>query len=90
MSNFAGGSAYGMVQQISEGFLLVSERTFKRMGKPELDKLSLEIDKRMREIRSEPPLPADETLEIQKRNRRLQRLTSSLRMLRAYRQKRRI
>lgn len=79
-----------MVQQIAEGFLLVTERTFKRMTRPELDKLAFEIDKRLREIRGEAPPPTEETLEIQKRNRRLQRLNSSLMMLRSYRTRRRI
>ena len=88
MSNFPGGSAYGMVQQIGEGFLLVTERTFKRLSRAEMDKLAFEIDKRLREIRGE--VPPEETLEIQKRNRRLQRLTSSMMMLRSYRQKRRV
>ena len=90
MSNFAGGSAYGMVQQIAEGFLLVTERTFKRLTRAEMDKLSFEIDKRVRGIRGEPPPPTEETQEIQKRNRRLQRLNASMMMLRSYRMKRRM
>lgn len=87
MSNFVGGSAYAMVQQISEGFHLVTERSFKRLSHGDLHQLSMEIDKKLRSIRAEVA-PQRDIQETQLRNRRLQRLTSALMMLRSYRQKR--
>lgn len=77
-----------MVQQVTEGYLSVNERTFKRMRRPDLDKLTQELDKRLREIRGEAQ-PEDPT-EIQKRNRRLQRLNSCLLQVRSYRTRRRL
>ncbi len=35
MGNFTGGSAYAMVQQVADGFLLVTERSFRRLGRGE-------------------------------------------------------
>ncbi|MCG8457165.1 MAG: hypothetical protein MI919_12880 [Holophagales bacterium] len=88
MSKIPGGSAFAMVQQVAEGFLLVTERTFRRMGKAELDKLTFELEKRMREIRAEPT--PEEHMEAQKKHRRLQRLSSCRQMLRSHRMKRRV
>lgn len=88
MGNFQSGSAYSMVQQIAGGYILVTERSFKRLQRGELDQLSLEIDKLLRSIRGEPQ-PSDNQ-EIQNRNRRLQRLSSCRTMLASYRQRRKI
>lgn len=87
MGNFMGGSAYAMVGQIADGYLLVTERTFRRLSPAELSSLTFEIDKKLRSLRGEPA--PEETLEVQKRNRRLQRLTSCRRMVAAARQRRR-
>lgn len=89
MSAFPGGSAYAMVNQVADGFLLVTERTFKRMDRPDLDKLGFEIEKLLREIRGNQP-DLDDVPEIQKRNRRVQRLNTCRMMLRAYRVKKRL
>ena len=89
MGNYPGGSAYAMVQQIGNGHLLVTERTFKRLSRGELDQLSFEIEKLLREIRGDPPPPVDDTQAIQQRNRKLQRLNSCRMMLQTYRQRRR-
>ncbi len=84
-----GGSAYAMVQQVAEGFMLVTERSFKRLGRAELDKLGFELEKVMRETRGDLP-PADDLQAIQKRNRKIQRLNTCRMMLRTYRQRRRV
>ena len=84
MAVFVGGSAFGMVQQIAEGYLLVSERTFRRYRRPDLDQLSFELQKRLRGIRCEPA-SQDDNDALRQRNRRLQRLTSAGSMLRSYR-----
>ena len=89
MGNFTGGSAYAMVQQIADGFLLVTERTFIRLGRGELDKLGFELDKVLREVRGEQPALED-LAAVRKRNRKIQRLNTCRMMLRTYRQRRRI
>ncbi len=88
MSNFAGGSAFSMAQQVAMGVLLVTERTLRRMRRPDLDKLGFEIDRLLRDIRSQPA-SLDDTLAIQQRNRKIQRLNTSRMMLQAFRLHRR-
>ena len=84
-----GGSAYAFARDSGEGHFTTTERTFMRMTLPELDKVAFELDRYLREVRSQPAdredLPA-----LQKRNRRIQRINSSLSILRAYRRKRKI
>ena len=89
MSNFIGGSAYAMVQQVAGGFTLVTERTFGRLSRGELDKLGFEIDKLLREVRGDQPA-LDDTQAVQQRNRKIQRLNTCRMMLRTFRQRRRI
>ncbi|HXU47060.1 MAG TPA: hypothetical protein VN783_16140 [Thermoanaerobaculia bacterium] len=83
---FPGGSAWAMARDIAEGVQLVTERSFKNLTRADLDQLGFEIDRALREQRGQQAaledLPA-----IQQRNRRLQRLTAGLAMLRAYRQR---
>lgn len=89
MSHFTGGSAYAMVQQVAEGYLLVTERTLRRLKPGELDRLGFEIGKMQRQIRATPPPPLEDTLAIQQRNRRLQRLSSCRTILDASRRRQR-
>ena len=89
MGNFMGGSAFAMAGQIAEGYILVNERTFTRFQRGELDKLTFEMEKRLREIRSEQPDLAD-TLAVQQKNRRIMRLNSAVMMLRSYRMRRKV
>ncbi len=86
MGNFLGGSAWAMTREMAGGFLLVTERTFKRLTRPELEQLAFEIDRYLREIRGDQPA-LDDLPAIQLRNRKIQRLNSALAMLRAYRLK---
>jgi hypothetical protein len=88
MGSFMGGSAYAMASQISEGFLLITERTFQRMQLSEIDQLAFEIEKRTREIRSDQP-DLEDTQALQTRNRKLMRLTQATQMLNFHKQKRR-
>jgi hypothetical protein len=83
---FPGGSAYAMARDIAGGFTTVSDRTFRSMTRPDLDLLGFEIDRHLRELRGEQA-PQDDIPGIQQRNRRLQRLSSALVVLRGYRQK---
>jgi hypothetical protein len=87
MSNFPGGSVYSMVQSISSGVLLITERSFKRLTPGELQQLALELEKHLRTIRGDQA-PIDDTAAIQDRQRRIQRLNSALSMLRAHQTKR--
>lgn len=84
---FSGGSAWAMARDISAGYCLVTERTFKTMTPSDLDQLTFEIDRHLRELRGDQAA-TDDLNAIQQRNRRIQRLSSGLMVLRSFRQKR--
>lgn len=84
MSNFIGGSAYAMTKQVADGYLLVTERTFRRLSRPELDKLAFELGKLLREIRGQQPA-IDDLPAVRARNHQIQRLNSCRMMLQTYR-----
>jgi hypothetical protein len=84
-----GGSAFGYARDIAEGFQVVTERSFKGLTPPEMDQLAFEIDRALREIRADQ-VPVDDLVMIQAKNRKIQRLTGALMMMRGYRQKARI
>lgn len=86
MAGFPGGSAWAMSRDIAEGYQLVTERTFGRLNRQELDQLAFELDRLLRDTRGEQPDLAD-LPGIQKRNRKIQRLNGALLMLRGYRQR---
>lgn len=81
---FPGGSAYAMARDVAEGYLLVTERTFKTMTRADLDQLTFEIDRHLRELRGDQPA-LDDLPAIQTRQRKMQRLNSALQMVRGYR-----
>ena len=85
MSNFMGGSAYTMARDIAEGFCQATARTFQRMSAAEMNQLSHEMDRLMRELRGEATAGM-ENPELQARNRKLQRLNSATVVLRNSRQ----
>lgn len=76
-----------MVRDIAEGYFLVTERTFGRFDRGDLEQIRFEIDRHMREVRGDQP-PIDDLPAVQKRNRRIQRLNTALMVLRAYQQRR--
>jgi hypothetical protein len=86
---FPGGSAYAMARDVAEGYLLVTERTFKTLTRSDLDQLSFEIDRHLRELRGDQP-SLDDLPAIQQRQRKMQRLNSALQMLRGYRTRQKI
>lgn len=88
MGNFPGGSAWAMAKDITEGVLLVTDRTFLRLLPGELEQLAFEIDRALREVRGVQPSLEDQPA-LQQRNRRITRLTQALTMLRAHQQRRR-
>jgi hypothetical protein len=85
MSNFMGGSAYAMARDIAEGYCQATERTFRRMSTAEMNQLSHEMDRYMRELRGEATAGMESTA-LQARNRKLQRLNSAMVVLRNLRQ----
>lgn len=86
---FPGGSAYAMARDVAEGYLLVTERTFKTMTRSDLDQLTFEIDRHLRELRGDQP-SLDDLPAIQQRQRKMQRLNSVLQMVRGYRTRQKI
>jgi hypothetical protein len=86
MTSFLGGSAYSMARDISEGYHLVTERTFKNMSRGEVDQLAFEMDRCLRETRAEQP-PLDDLSQIKIRNRKIQRLNQAFMVLRNHQQR---
>lgn len=83
---FPGGSAYAMARDVGEGYLLVTERTFKTMSRSDLDQIVFEMDRYLRELRGDQP-PLDDLPAVQQRQRKIQRINSALSMVRSYRMK---
>lgn len=77
MSVFTGGSAYSMVRDIADGFIIASELTFKQFRAGDFALFSQEADKLLREIRGNPPAPTDVEA-AQKRQRRMQRVQNAM------------
>ena len=83
MSGFLGGSAYNMAHEIAEGFIQVTDRTYRSMQSADLQRLAHEIDRHMRELRGEPSA-SDDAAQLQARQRKLLRLRSAMSILRAH------
>ena len=81
-----GGSAFSMARDIAEGYVLATERTYKNMAPADMNQLSHEIERHLRELRGEPTA-GDDTQALQARNRKIMRLNQALTVLRAYRMK---
>jgi hypothetical protein len=83
---FPGGSAYAMARDVGEGYLLITERTFKTMSRSDLDQVVFEMDRYLRELRGDQPA-LDDLPAVQQRQRKMQRINSALTILRSYRMK---
>ena len=77
MSVFLGGSAYTMVRDISEGYIIATELTFRKFQAGDFQQFGFEADKLLREIRGNVP-PTGDVDAAQKRHRRMQRLQQAL------------
>ena len=75
-----------MARDIADGYSTVNERTFKNFLRPDLDQLTFELDRHLRELRGEIPAQ-DDTPALQQRNRKIQRLNTAIVVLRSFRQK---
>lgn len=84
MSVFIGGSAMSMAKDVAEGYIIVSEHTFKKFQPTELQSFLTEVDKLMREIRGVMPAP-DDMDALQRKNRKLQRLNQAQTIVNAFR-----
>lgn len=73
-----------MARDIAEGYVIVSEHTFKKFQSPELQAFLFEVDKLMREIRGVMP-PPDDMEALQRKNRKLQRLNQAQTIVGAFR-----
>jgi len=83
---FVGGSAYNMVRDIAEGFILLSPVSLKKFESGDLGILLMELEKLSREVRGLNP-PQEEVLEIQKKNRKLQRIAQAQMVVQSFRMK---
>jgi len=81
-----GGSAFAFAKDIGEGYQTVTERSFKGLSKGEMDTLTFEQERALRDIRGEQA-PLEDLVAIQARSRKIQRLNGALMMLRTFRQK---
>ena len=86
MSGFAGGSAWAMAREIAGGFILVTDRTFRPMSPAQVNQLGHEIERLLRELRG-GATSEEALLELQVRQRKIQRLNTTMMILRAFRQK---
>ena len=73
MSAFLGGSAYNMVRDIAEGYIIATELTFKKFRTDDFNTFQFEADKLMREVRGTVVVAGD-VEGTQKRQRKMQRL----------------
>ena len=80
MATFMGGSANAMASQIAEGFILLSTATLRGFLPSDLQTLRHELEKALREVRSEVP-PPDDALANQARNRKISRLSSAVQVV---------
>ena len=88
MSVFLGGSAYNMVRELADGFIIVTERTFKTYKPQDLTDFQMEAERYLREVRA-AQAPAGDQDAIQRRQRRLQRLQQSITVANAVRSRNR-
>jgi hypothetical protein len=77
MSAFLGGSAFAMVRDIAEGYIITTELTFRKFSAPDFHSFLFEADKLLREFRG-TVVPAGEVEATKKRHRRMQRLQQSM------------
>lgn len=81
MGSFMGGSAPAMARQVCDGYTLLSANSLKRLELDQMVQLEFEMDRKLREARSEQPDLQDQAA-LQARNRRISRIDGQLRVLR--------
>lgn len=78
-----------MARDIGEGYQSVTERTFQRMTRADLDQLTFEMTRLLTEVRGNQP-DIDDLSAVQQRNRKIQRLNTAMMILRTFRRKRKM
>jgi hypothetical protein len=86
MGSFLGGSAYAMSRDIAEGFVLLNANILKKFSSTELAQLRQQLVKVQKDIRAEQPAQTD-IQAIQKRGRKISRISSALLVLDTLRKK---
>jgi hypothetical protein len=86
MANFLGGSAYAMSRDIAEGYVLLNANLLKKFSNAELAQLRQELQKVQKEVRADQP-PQNDVQAIQKRGRKISRISSALLILDTLRRK---
>ncbi len=81
MGAFIGGSAPAMARQVCDGYTLLSPVLLKRLSLEQMRSLEFEMDKKLREARSDI-VDQEDQLALSNRNRRISRIDSALRILR--------
>lgn len=71
-----------MVKDVAEGYIIVSEHTFKKFQAADLQGFGAELEKLTREVRGTAAPPTDIDA-VQRRNRKLQRLYQVAQILNA-------
>jgi hypothetical protein len=89
MGTFQGGSAPAMAKQICDGYSLVTQVSLRRLSIDQMTMLEFELDKRLRDTRSDI-IDLDDQPGLQARNRRISRIEGALRVLRHTMQQRRM
>jgi hypothetical protein len=84
-----GGSAPAMARQVCDGYTLLSAVTLKRLELDQMKQLEFEMDKKLRNARSDQPDLSDQQA-LQERNRRISRIEGQLRVLRHTMQQRKM
>ena len=72
-----------MANQLMEGYILLNRIILKKYSLSDLQVLKSELGKLLREVRSQQS-PLKDTNTIKQRNRRIQKLISSLSMIESY------
>ena len=77
-----------MARDIGEGYVNVTERTFKSMTEADIKQLIFEVDRFLRDLRGSR-VATDAIDVVKARNRKIQRLNTAVMISRTYRQKNR-
>jgi hypothetical protein len=83
-----GGSAPAMAAQVADGYTLISAVHLKRLLDNEIDLLQIELERIMRDIRSDA-MALEDIPAINARNRKIARLSSALQQIQMTKVKRR-
>jgi hypothetical protein len=87
MNVFTGGSAYSMVRDIAEGYVIPTELTFKRFAPGDFVTFGQEADKLLRELRGNQ-VAATDVEAAQKRLRSIQRVQQAMTIARSVQSRR--